>query len=372
MDILVIISLITLVVYVYKIQLWRFSWDDLKEFEPEYKGGGDYAGISVVVAFRNELKNIENLLIDLRNQDYPPQKFEVIVVDDHSDDESYELADTLCSKWPNFRCLTVTGNRQGKKTALKAGILSASNELIVTTDADAIIGPGWLKAISRSYMQSKAALIIGLVDIQGETGFLNRFAEAEFASLVAAGAGAAAAGHPMYCNGANMAYRKSLFTDLTDPMRENITSGDDTFMLHAAQKAGEKIVLLKSIKSLVRVKGPESLKEFFHQRIRWLSKSRHYKHTGIIFTALLVLLMNALMVAAFGGLISGRVWWLFPFMLFIKSAADYALLAGFNSWLGKSTPKMQYILFCLIYPFYALTIAVAPFLSGYNWKDRSH
>ncbi|HEX2395174.1 MAG TPA: glycosyltransferase [Bacteroidales bacterium] len=367
MNAITIIPLLILVIYVYKIQKWRYNWEVTSEFLPEKP---IYTPISVIVAFRNERGNIENLLGSLKAQQYPAALFEVILVDDHSGDGSHELVKQAIGSDSNFRIISNSENAFGKKSALRTGILASSNDLIVTTDADATMHPKWLATISTFYQENHPDMVIGLADIKSGKTFFNRFSEAEFISLVASGSGAAASGHPIYCNGANLAYSKSVFQHLNDAMNEAVISGDDTFVLHSMKNSGKKIALLKSSQSVVTVKAPGNLKQFTEQHVRWVSKSKYYKNGDIIFTALIVFLINLSIVSALILLFSGANYWLFGFLMAVKALTDFHLIKSYYSYLAKKLPVSDYMVFSLMYPFFVVFIGIAGLFSGYSWKGR--
>src|SRR5690349_12450920 len=89
-------------------------------------------GISVVVSARNEEHTIGPLLRDLMGQQY--QDFEVIIVDDHSDDNTRVSVEEVTRVDNRFRLIRNLG--EGKKQAIASGVKAASKPIIVTTDAD--------------------------------------------------------------------------------------------------------------------------------------------------------------------------------------------------------------------------------------------
>ena len=103
--------------------------------------------LSVIIPARNEANNIENLLLDLQKQQY--SDFEVIVVDDHSEDNTLEVVERFIQSNP--WCRLLSNLHSGKKAALTLGIESAKGSIIVTTDADCRISSGWLSALKRYF-----------------------------------------------------------------------------------------------------------------------------------------------------------------------------------------------------------------------------
>jgi biofilm PGA synthesis N-glycosyltransferase PgaC len=367
----IIFSLLILVLYVLKIQRYKYKWKNYPEFSPEKTDAT--LGISVVIAFRNEALHLETLLLSLKNQVYPTSLYEIILVNDHSDDTSEVLAMNFCRLNPNFHLMLNSVKTGGKKSALMTGIHTASHELIITTDADCFMDKYWLATIARFYEEQHPDMIIGLVDITSGSRFFEKFQEVEFLSLIAAGAGAAADQKPIYCNAACFAFKKSLYASMFDPLRAEIISGDDTLFLHAVKKIpGKNIRLLKSSQAIVFTQGHSQWSEYFGQRKRWISKSRYYHDPDALSTAILVLLVNLCFMAAMGILISGLNYWLFPLLFLVKTFIDYYFLKGFMRFFDKKLLILEFMAYSILYPFYVTIIAVAGLGQGYTWKGRHY
>lgn len=346
----------------------KYSWDKYPEFQPVSHTAS--SPVSVVVAFRNESANLEKLLQALQKQAYPGELYEVILVDDDSDDGSDIIVKHYCERNENFRYINNAGNRPGKKSAIRTGINHALHEFIVTTDADCIMGEYWLETLSCFYREKLPDMIIGLVDLKTGNGFFEKFEEADFLSLIASGAASAAGGRPVYCNAANFAFRKSIFFVMDDPLRDSIVSGDDTFFLHAAKKANKRILLLKSARSTVTTFGHQSFPEYCNQRVRWISKSRSFRDTDTLYTAALVLTMNVLVVASLVLLIVSKNFWLFPLNLIIKASLDYFFLQRFMLFMGKRLSAIRFFCYSALYPLNIMALAVTGMIRGYSWKGR--
>ena len=366
----ILISLIIAFLYVLRILKYKSSWESHPAFE---ETGAGETGISVIAAFRNERENLHCLLDALAKQKYPSSCYEVILVDDHSDDGSTGIAGKFCMENPVFRLISNNREESGKKDAILNGVKCASFGLVVTTDADCTMTENWLSAIAGFYSHHKPAMIIGLVDIIETKGFFGKFREIEFLSLIAAGAAAAAAHRPLYCSGANLAYDKVIFAYLDDPLKKSAVSGDDMLlMLDLKKKVRHGILLLKSLQAVVRTKGVTSWKDFMDQRKRWMSKSRYYSDRDVVYTACLVFINSLLLILSGILCITGRHLWLFPVVLAGKTLADYFFLRSFMRFYGKKPPLLTFVLYEIIYPFYIVTVAVSGIISGYYWKERYH
>ncbi|MFO7622470.1 MAG: glycosyltransferase, partial [Bacteroidales bacterium] len=114
----------------------------IRPYKPERDPG---LFVSVIIACRNEEKNMEKLLRHLAAQDYPPHLFEVIVVDDNSDDQTACIASSF-DRSMNLKVISNEGS--GKKNAIRTGIGSSQGRLIITTDADCRMGTGWISTIA--------------------------------------------------------------------------------------------------------------------------------------------------------------------------------------------------------------------------------
>jgi poly-beta-1,6-N-acetyl-D-glucosamine synthase len=369
MNTLTWISLLLLTLYVIKILKYRHDWIRYPTFKPS--GAGLGTGISVIVAFRNEQDNLPALLSALQKQQYPASLFEVILVNDHSDDGSAILVQDFCREHANFRLVQNEITASGKKSAIINGIAHASFELILTTDADCTMTPFWLATLAEYYQDRQPAMIIGLVQMNTEGGFLGGFQETEFLSLVAAGAGAAAGYDPVYCNGACLAFRKSLFLSYADPTQVALVSGDDTlFMLTVKRSRRGSIILLKSIPAMVNTRGMTSWRDFFHQRKRWVSKSLYYRDRQILYTAVLVFLVNVTVISSLTAFFVIGNYWLFPVVYTVKMLTDLMFLKSYMEFLGKELPVLRFMLYELMYPFYAVFISVTGLSTGFTWKGR--
>jgi cellulose synthase/poly-beta-1,6-N-acetylglucosamine synthase-like glycosyltransferase len=371
MNFFVLISLILSALYVAKILYYKRSWERYSEFKTGKEPVN--TGISVVIAFRNEKENLPLLFASLEKQIYPADLYEVILVDDHSDDGSVEYIKEYIITDPKFKLYSNKISESGKKAALLKGIGASSFELIVTTDADCVMGNRWLATVAEFYQINHPAMIIGLVDNSGDKGFFNKFREIEFMSLVAAGAGAAAGGKPVYCSGTNLAYEKDVFLSYDDPLKKTAVSGDDTlFLLSIKKDMKKRIMLLKSVSAIVHTVGVSSWSQFFNQRKRWISKARYYKDPEVIYTAWLVLLESVMMIYSLGLFIAGIKQWLFPFIFIAKILVDFLFMKSIMKYFNKNPFIINFTAYSMIYPVYLLAVVCSGIFFRYTWKGRHY
>ncbi len=370
MQIFSIITLTLLVLYIVRISGYLSGWKQVTEFKP----GNSLHKIliSIIIPFRNEEKNIKGLLKDLVNQNYPDELFEVILVNDHSEDSTTQIIEPFCSNHKNFRLIQLQKNCYGKKEAIETGIRNATGELIVTTDADCRACNKWISTIAAYYFESdKPEMIIGLVDILSEDTFYNKFQQLEFLSLVGSGAGAVCISQPIFCNGANLIYKKELFNKYMDPLNKTLVSGDDTlFMLKLKRDSKHKIRLLKSKEAIIYTKPQLTIGEFIQQRIRWTSKARFYRDYNIIYSSIIVLTLNVSILISGILIFTNKYYSLYPVLLFGKTLIDFIFMNTILKFFNKKRLLKYLILFQVFYPLYISIIGILGNLAGYRWKNR--
>ncbi len=252
---------------------------------------------TVVVPVRNEEGNLSKLLESLVRQDYPLKYFEILVVDDHSVDKTANIAEKYIGLYPNIRLIKLTGDHKGKKAAISEGVFRARHDLIVTTDADCTMGKSWLGELVSYYSEHRPSVIAGPIFLKGGQGFAGFFQKLEFISLVAASAGAINIKKPLMCNGANLAFRKKDYKKVSPNLKMHLASGDDVFFLHAVKKLNNSgIHFIKSPAAIVYTPAVNTLKGFLNQRRRWTAKSKNYSQISPVFTSLLILSVNVLLL----------------------------------------------------------------------------
>jgi cellulose synthase/poly-beta-1,6-N-acetylglucosamine synthase-like glycosyltransferase len=315
--------------------------------------------VSVIIPCRNESDNIGNILHDLAAQVYPPDAFEVIVVDDNSEDRTPEIV----SGFKGIKNLTLLRNSlAGKKMAIKTGVEAANGELIITTDADCRAGDKWIRTLASFHYRYKSDLTICPVSMSSGSGFFGRFQELEFLALQGVTAGSAAGNFSTMCNGANLAFTKSAYVKHSANLHYKIDSGDDIFLLQSLKhEKGSEIRWLESNDAVVSTSQAKTIVSFLSQRKRWISKATAYDDRftmllGIV-TFVTILCEITLMIASVFNLL-----FLTGFLIFFlaKSVPDFLILRN-TAWRYDKKNLMKWFLPSgLIYPFYVLAVVCYP------------
>ncbi|WP_338764274.1 glycosyltransferase [Bernardetia sp. ABR2-2B] len=364
---------------------------------------------SVLIPVRNEAQNIENLLNDLALQDLDKDNFEVLVLDDNSDDDTAQIVSKLIPKMPySLQLISVPkANSAHKKRAITLGVSKAKFEYIITTDGDCRVLKTWLSTFSNFINYKKrnnqeALFIAGAVRLNHKRDFFAALQASEFATLIGCGGAALNLGFPFTCNGANMAYSKQLFEELggyenqlnlkgkAKEYSENgisnngyqISSGDDEFLLHKFHKIYPKnIFFLKSDKAIVETEATPNWKQFYNQRKRWASKWNQHKkisHAAIsvfvflvqVFTLMLFVFIAFDIVNDDYFLINSELKKYLYLSFFIKMSIEFLFLYSVLRFLRQLKAIFTLPFWWIFYSLYAIFFGVVAQKKGYSWKGR--
>jgi glycosyltransferase involved in cell wall biosynthesis len=323
---------------------------------------------TIVVPFRNEADNLPVLLESISKINYPTDLFEVILVDDESE-EKFQI---LNSKFQVSLIDNIRVSNSPKKDAISTAIPMVKTEWIITTDADCLVAENWLLTLDNYIQTHEVVMIAGAVTYECNNSFLHHFQQLDLASLQGATIGSFGLQKAFMCNGANFAYTKSLFETLNGfEGNGTIASGDDVFLLQKAiAKFPERVHYLKSRNTIVTTKPLDSWKSLFYQRVRWASKTGSYQSNFGKLLGLLVFAGNLVSVLSFGFWIIGFIPFGLPFLLFVlKFITDSILIYKTNRFLTKN--KIRHLaLSSLLYPFFSVSVALYSLFGKYEWKGR--
>jgi cellulose synthase/poly-beta-1,6-N-acetylglucosamine synthase-like glycosyltransferase len=367
MEIAAISALVLTLIYLFLLLRLYRGWRKLIATSAKPGSG---TPLSIVITFRNEAEKLPRLLSTLLPQLSHSEESEIILTDDHSTDRSVKVLKELVG---NHRQIKIIQPKDvsGKKACQQQGISLAKNTWVSTLDADVAIGPEWLKSLSYYAEISNSGLIILPLIIHEEKSIFSSLQSLEFFSIVFITASSASCDRALLCNGANLAFRKSLYDQFhktrTD---EEISSGDDIFLLEYAQKNDQ--VSWVHDKSLLAATNPEEkFLSFLSQRVRWASKSHKVEDKFLYLTALLIFSVNLAMVAALLMLPAGSGGAvILVSALLLKTVADYVVLESVARWLCKTRLMRFFPWLVLIYPVYAILIPLIGLFWKPQWKGR--
>lgn len=332
--------------------------------------------ISVIVPFRNEEKNIKSTFINLSNQDYPANKYEIIFINDFSEDKSLDLLKSFTAK-DNVKILSVPDDysvNAYKKRAIRFGIEHSKGDIIVTTDADCIHQTDWLKNLLK-YFDNQTGFVSGPVEFLPEKKLFGKIQRLEFSSLVITGAGLICAKIPTICNAANIAYRKSLFHKVGGFNHQlDLSSGDDELLMQKINKITEyKIKFAPDLKTIVFTNANATLKEFYLQRKRWASKGLFYNDKTLVYKLIFIYLfyLGLILQPILSFLFSHLLIISFLFSVLIKILIEFLILKKGQRILSDKKIINVFLITELFQVPYILIAGISGVFGNFNWKGRS-
>lgn len=374
---MLITFVIITILYLFLIGFFVLGFDKVKQFR--LQDITPKTTFTVIIPFRNEAENLPELLDSLLNLNYPKHLFEVVLVNDDSQDDSVKTIKNQLShsQTTQYNIKIIDNQRKTnspKKDAITSAIKQAKHQWIITTDADCIVPIYWLDSFDNFIQSHTVKMIAGPVCYNQNKGLLNYFETLDFLSLIGATIGGFGINKPFLCNGANLAYQKQFFKQLNGfEGNTNIASGDDIFLMEKALKTdNQSILYLKNNQAIVTTKPQSNLKNLISQRVRWASKTSNYKNNFAKIVGLLVLLMNASLVIGLL-LVALGLFALKPFayLFFIKVAIDFILIYKACQLFNKEELLKHYLWSCFIYPFFSVYIAFISMFTTYKWKNRT-
>ena len=367
--ILIVTSIILFVLYGSLMLYYYFGWKQIIPFENNVQTPA--TRISVIIAARNEEESIGSLLSALNNQSYPATLFEVIVVDDHSTDNTADVV----KQFENIKLVTLHEPEQNsyKKKAIETGIQHASGDLIVTTDADCLPGEHWLSTLASFHQQNEIVFIAAPVVFHHQNNVLEIFQALDFLTLQ--GITAVSVDSKLFAmsNGANMAYSREIFYEVDGFSGvDKIASGDDMLLMNKIwTRDKQKIQYLLSPDAIVYTPPMKTWKTFLNQRIRWASKAAYYKNITITVVMLVVYFFNLLFPTLFfAGFWNTDYWfWLIGLWL-AKTIIEWPFVHAVATFYGKQNLMKYFFFFQPLHVVYTIAAGFLGQIGTYEWKGR--
>jgi len=283
-----------------------------------------YPPVSVIICAKNESENLSKYLPLILEQDYPD--YEVVVVDDCSEDDTIDLLEELKKKYSHLKVSIIKKDPKfshSKKLAITIGIKASKNEHLLFTDADCYpSGNQWIKHMARHFNeQTKIVLGIGLYE--KKKSLLNLFIRFDTAFIAMQYISFARAKIPYMGVGRNLAYLKTLFFENKGFGKySQLASGDDDLFVN--KTASKKNTVTENHKESHTYSIPEEKwSAWIRQKKRHLTTSQFYQQStkrilGLeYFTR--IMLNAAFIIAIIKYPYPCHVLAIYGFLLFIKA-----------------------------------------------------
>lgn len=371
-----VIGFILLLLVSYGVLIFYYNnvWHTMHDYKPLDRMSSGIR-FSVIIPARNEELNIARLLDSLTRQTYPKELFEVIVVDDHSTDNTAEIVKSY--EWVRLIQLQDDGINSYKKKAIETGIAAAENEWIVCTDADCKVQIQWLQTLASFILERDPVFIAAPVaffpTVPKRNKILYIFQVLDFITLQGITAASVFARKHTMCNGANLAYQKEVFYKVGGFNGiDNIASGDDMLLMHKIWKQyPNNVHYLKSKYAIVETEAAPTWNTFINQRIRWASKAKSYDDKRIFMVLLLVYLFNCsflmLLVGAFL-----NVYYLYAFIAcwVLKTIVELPFVSSVSQFFKRQKLLKYFFFFQPLHIIYTIIAGLMGSFGTYEWKGR--
>lgn len=340
--------------------------------------------ISIVIAARNEKNNITSCLRGLASQTLPAERFEVVLVDDGSSDDTARLAGEF-ARGTDLR-LTILGTAGlpggsgSKKRALSIGVEKAEGEIVLTTDADCRLPPTWAESMAGRFDDDTVGMVIGYAGVRresGRLGLLGGWEAVDFLNLMAAAAAGSRRGRALAASGQSLGFRKAAYDEVGGYSRiMHRGSGDDVLLMQLIRRTGRWDILFAGDAAEHVVHPPSrSLPGLLAKRSRWASNAPFQALLDPPFFAYLActFAMSAMLLAtpilAFWGAAN---WFSVAVAWLGKSAAEGALFARSRQVFQRRDLHWQFLPWTLSQPLYIVAVGLFGALGRFDWKGRPY
>jgi poly-beta-1,6-N-acetyl-D-glucosamine synthase len=368
---MLLISITAVLFFIYSLLIlyYRKSWRSIPLYQ--INNTTPHTRFSIIIPARNEEENIGALLRALQAQTYPATLFQVIVVDDHSTDNTAGIV----RQFANVQLLQLKEDHINsyKKKAIETGIAAATGDWIVTTDADCIPMPGWLSTLAAFKEEKNAIFIAAPVVIHCNLSVIQLFQAMDFMVLQGITGAAVAKKKLSMCNGANLAYSRHVFYEVNGFAGiDSIASGDDMLLMHKiAKQYPDKVHYLKSTHAIVQTQPMKTWRAFFNQRIRWASKATVYDDKRIFAVLLLVYFFNLSFLPL---LVLGcwfHTYWIYLLALWVaKTLVELPFVSSVAIFFNKKFLLNYFFFFQPLHITYTIVSGLFGQFGRYEWKGR--
>ena len=329
--------------------------------------------VSIIVAGHNEEKNITTLLKSLKKQTYNQKLYEILFVDDRSNDKTSQLVKENLSD--NIKLIKIVETPIGwsnKKWALNQGIKLSKGQIIVQTDADCVPNEKWIETTVKAFSDENTGFVCGPSPLYSKNK-IQRILQLENNAQDAFSAAGMMNNLTLSCTGRNMAFQKIIFNEIGGYEGiEHLKSGDDDLLLHKIKKnTNYNLKFLLDENATVYSYTPRSVKDFINQRLRFASKGLFYYSWKADLSLRLILpllyltnLFISICIIKFAS--NAYELWLLPWL--IKSLADFYFTYIYYTKLKQQWNLFDCIILSFVHPFYVVIFGGLGPLLNVKWK----
>ena len=352
--------------YVFLILYILRIWNSQKEFLSSDIGVHSDIKLSILMAARNEAKNIAACLDSILSNENVP---EVLIVNDHSEDNTVEIVGQYSSR--GVRLLNLPEGSGGKKSALSYGLSHCSGDYVLQLDADVLVPADYINTLKNFIADTEADFIAAPVEIGSDGSLLESFQMLDYAGMMMVTQAGIVSGSWHIANGANMIYKRDMmkFED------NGMASGDDVFGIQYIRQQGGKLAFLKSKDCIARTQAISEFSELYQQRLRWSTKNKHMPGAKMllmmstVFAAHVMIFVYLALVIFSENTIFVNLLLHHTVLIFL---IDYILLKTADRFFNLKEGMSSYLAAKSMHAIYISAIGILGiFVKNYDWKGRS-
>jgi cellulose synthase/poly-beta-1,6-N-acetylglucosamine synthase-like glycosyltransferase len=360
-----------LILYLYMLYILSNGFKNNPVIENKY-----LPRVSVIVSMHNEQENVVSCVDHLLAQDYPSEKFEIILVDDRSTDKTLDKIQTYTGQYPHIKVISITDRLlelAPKKRAIDTAVRMAGGEIILFTDADGRPQSGWVTQMI-SYFNEDIGMVIGYAPYTTaapQDGIVHKLLALEYFTHAAVAAASSGIGIPVTCVGTNMAYRKHVYLQLGGFGKyKNYPSGDDDLFLQRVRDETKwNISYAGAPDTHVYNDPPDNWKKFYNQRLRYASKGFFYNWKLISVLVAFYLLNLQFISFPFLAFWNLKMLLLFVLAIVMKNTGELLFLKRAANYLNDKRHLLYYTLAFLLHPPYVVYFGVMSQVQKFKWAD---
>lgn len=344
---------------------YLYHWIKSPVYKPTIKAEIK-TGASVIIIARNESGSIQACLKSLLHQSFPKELYEIIIIDDHSNDDTIDKIRELQNG--QIQCFRLRDYPEYiyepayKKSGITLGIDKSRFETIIVTDADCLFGEDWLHTTLDSFLHSNSVFQTGPVILSKGDTLLEKMQEAEQLTLMLiTGAGISSGLHDI-ASGANMVFSKDAFRKVKGYQGNyHYASGDDMFLIEKMRTAfPTQISFLKSAQAAVYTGSKKTWDSLIQQRLRWAGKNKGLDRRVIKNLWSFVGLYHLFLILTFATAVFALTPWK-PFLILLvgKWLADYFVINSAAAFFHRSDLVRLFVPLQTMYFGYIIRLSLA-------------
>ncbi|MFN4768694.1 MAG: glycosyltransferase [Candidatus Kapaibacterium sp.] len=325
--------------------------------------------VTVIVPARNEEGTIGDCVASLLNVDYPEHKLQIIIVNDRSTDNTEAVLTSIGERSGRLHIVHIRHdgekNLRGKAGALDVGFKSATGDIVVLTDADCRVPPGWVRSHARQYKDPAVGLVCANTLVSGST-FFARIQAVEWYSLNTMASAAVFFKQHLGCYGNNMSVRRSVYNGIGGYAAIPFSVTEDLALLQAVAASGCTARYLCTPESSVTTLALRTMAEYIAQHKRWAFGGQKLGIRAVVFVATSLALWGGI----FAAVTTGEWHWL-ALILAMRVAEDVLIIAPSLRILGGLSLIPFTIPAVLFFTLLELSLPFLIIDRTVQWKDQS-